>query len=335
MFCNSILGQTMSLATAPSQHFRQKDHSWRTYLALYSRLLWHDKAAVFGLLIILVVVCAAIFAPWLAPHDPAAQNMAATKLPPAWRTIEEQSLGFGEGNSVVEQVTVTTGNPDFLLGTDKLGRDQLSRIIYGARVSVTVAFFGATLACLLGMLIGLIAGYVGGRVDNALMSVINLLLSIPYLVLVIVVAAVLGRGLLNVVLLFGITDAPIFARLTRGEVLRIRHLGYIEAATALGTQTPLVLRKHIVPNLIGPLVTLATFEMSSMIFYEAGLSFLGLSVPESVPSWGNMLSNGREFLLVGMPWLMIYPGLAIAVTSLGLNLFGDWLRDILDPTSRR
>jgi len=325
----------MSLATAAAQRVHQKENSWGAFLVTVSRLLWQDKAAVVGLFIILAVVFAAIFAPWLAPHDPSAQNMAATKLPPAWRTIEERSLGFGEGNSVVEEVTVTAGDPTFPLGTDKLGRDQLSRIIYGARVSVTVAFFGATLACLLGMLIGLLAGYLGGRIDGILMSIINLLLSIPYLVLVIVVAAVLGRGLLNVVLLFAITDAPIFARLTRGEVLRIRQLGYIESATAIGTKMPMVLRKHIIPNLIGPLVTLATFEMSSMIFYEAGLSFLGLSVPESVPSWGNMLSNGREFLLIGMPWLMIYPGLAIAITSLGLNLFGDWLRDVLDPTSRR
>ena len=324
----------MTTITA-EQIINRQAEGWREQVGMTLRLFWRDKAAVVGLLIILIVVFAALAAPWLAPHDPAAQNMAATKLPPAWRTLEERSLGFGEGNSTVEKVTVIQGDPAYLLGTDKLGRDQWSRIIYGARVSVTVAFFGAALAGILGMLIGLVAGYVGGRVDGALMSVINLLLSIPYLVLVIVVAAVLGRGLLNVVLLFGITDAPIFARLTRGEVLRIRRLGYIEAATALGTQAPLILRKHIIPNLIGPLVTLATFEMSSMIFYEAGLSFLGLSVPESVPSWGNMLANGREFLLIGMPWLMIYPGLAIALTSLGLNLFGDWLRDLLDPTSRR
>lgn len=324
----------MATATAGQELYHQEKNRWAEQLGKYLSLLARDKAAVIGLFIILLVVFTALAAPWLAPHDPTAQNMAATKLPPVWRTIEERTLGFGDNNSVVEEVTVITGDPDYLLGTDKLGRDQLSRIIYGARVSVTVAFFGASLALLIGMVVGLIAGYAGGHVDTVLSAIINLLLSIPYLVVVIVVAAVLGRGLLNVVLLFGITDAPIFARLTRGEVLRIRQLGYIEAASATGTTAPTILRKHIVPNLIGPLVTLATFEMSSMIFYEAGLSFLGLSVPESVPSWGNMLSNGREFLLTGMPWLMIYPGLAIAITSLGLNLFGDWLRDILDPTSR-
>ncbi|MCB0144524.1 MAG: ABC transporter permease [Caldilineaceae bacterium] len=325
----------MTITTA-GQEVYQADRSQRgAQFAHYVHLLWRDKAAVVGLCIILLVVIAAIFAPWLAPDDPTAQNMAATKLPPAWRTLEERTLGFGEKGGVVEEVTTIKGDPAHLLGTDKLGRDQWSRIIYGARVSVTVAFFGAVLALFIGMMVGLIAGYAGGHVDNALMAVINLLLSIPYLVLVIVVAAVLGRGLLNVVLLFGITDAPIFARLTRGEVLRIRRLGYIEAANATGSKATSILRRHIVPHLIGPLVTLATFEMSSMIFYEAGLSFLGLSVPESVPSWGNMLSNGREFLLTGMPWLMIYPGLAIALTSLGLNLFGDWLRDVLDPTSRR
>jgi ABC-type dipeptide/oligopeptide/nickel transport system permease subunit len=277
-------------------------------------LLRRDKAAMVGLAIILCFVFVALFAPFLAPHDPLAQNLRATKMPPAWQ----------EG-----------GSWDHVLGTDRLGRDLLSRIIYGARVSLLVGVFGAALACVLGMLAGLVSGYLGGWVDSAIMGAVNLLLSIPYLVLVIVVAAVMGRSLMNVILLFGITASPLFARVTRGEVLRLRHTAFVESTIAVGATPRRVLVRHITPNLTGPLVTLATFEMSAMIFYEAGLGFLGLSVPPNIPSWGNLLAVGRESLLAGMPWLSLYPGLAIAVIALGINLCGDWLRDVLDPRSRR
>lgn len=263
---------------------------------------------------ITVVVIMALFAPLLAPHDPLAQDLRSTKMPPAWR----------EG-----------GSWEHVLGTDRLGRDQLSRIIYGARVSVTVGLLGAGIALALGMLAGMLAGYFGGWLDSILMGLVNLLLAVPYLVLVIVVAALLGRSLLNVILLFGITASPLFARVTRGEVLRLRHSGYVESALCLGATGRRVIFVHMLPNLIGPLVTLATFEMSAMIFYEAGLGFLGLSVPPDVPSWGNLLAVGRESLMAGMPWLTTYPGLAIALTALGMNLFGDWLRDVLDPRLRR
>jgi ABC-type dipeptide/oligopeptide/nickel transport system permease subunit len=283
-------------------------------LLYVAHLLWQDKAAVFGLAIILLLVIAAIFAPQLAPHDPLAQDLRNTKQPPAWH----------EG-----------GEWSHVLGTDRLGRDSLSRIIYGSRVSITVGFFGAALAATIGMIAGLTSGYLGGWVDSVVMGLVNLLLSIPYLVLVIVVAAILGRSLLNVILLFGITASPLFARVTRGEVLRIRNSGYVESARAVGATSGRIIFDHVMPNLIGPLVTLATFEMSAMIFYEAGLGFLGLSVPPHVPSWGNLLAIGRESLLAGMPWLSVYPGLAIALTALGMNLFGDWLRDVLDPRLRR
>ena len=276
--------------------------------------LRRDRPALLGLAIITVVVMMALFAPLLAPHDPVAQDLRSTKMPPAWR----------EG-----------GSWEHVLGTDRLGRDQLSRIIYGARVSVTVGLLGAGIALALGMLAGLLAGYFGGWLDSILMSVVNLLLAVPYLVLVIVVAALLGRSLLNVILLFGITASPLFARVTRGEVLRLRRSGYVESALCMGATGRRVIFDHIMPNLIGPLVTLATFEMSAMIFYEAGLGFLGLSVPPDVPSWGNLLAVGRESLMAGMPWLTTYPGLAIALTALGMNFFGDWLRDVLDPRLRR
>lgn len=280
----------------------------------FFRLMLRDPAGLVGLVLVVLLVVVAVFAPQIAPHDPLAQALTNAKQPPV----------FSDG-----------GSWEFPLGTDRLGRDVLSRIIFGARVSVTVGFLGAAIAVTIGMFVGLIAGFVGGKIDKALMSVVDLVLSVPYLVVVIVVAAVLGRSLVNVVLLFGVTASPIFARTTRGEVLRIRESGYVAAARAAGAKTPRILSQHVMPNLVGPLLTLATFEMSAMIFYEAGLSFLGLSVPPNIPSWGNMLDAGRKSLFTGLPWLSVFPGLAIALAGLSMNLLGDWLRDILDPRIRR
>ena len=273
------------------------ERTFKEKLAYAGRFLWRDKSGVLGMVLFLVVVFAAVFAPQISPYDPLEQNLRDNKMPPAW----------SEG-----------GNWDHPFGTDNIGRDNFSRIVYGARVSLTVGFFGVLIAGSLGLVIGAIAGYMGGRVDAAIMSIINLILSLPYLLFVVFIASVLGRSLINVILIFGITDAPIFARVTRGEVLRMRESGF----------------DHIPPNLIGPLITLATFEMSAMIFYEAGLGFLGLSVPPSIPSWGNMLAAGRKYLQL-YPWIAAFPGLAIMFTSLGMNLLGDWLRDVLDPRLRR
>ncbi len=288
-------------------------HAWWGKLLGAARLLRRDRSGLLGFLMVVTVVFAALFAPILAPHDPLAQALKFSKLPPAW---------------------TAGGNPAFLLGTDNLGRDIFSRIIYGARVSITVSFFGVLIACLLGMLIGLVAGYAGGRVDAILTGGVNLVLALPYLLFVVFIAAVLGRSLLNVILIFGITDAAIFARVTRGEVLRTKESLHVESAISIGARQGRVLSRHILPLLLGPLITLATFEMSGMIFYEAGLSFLGLSVPPSVPSWGNMLASGRQYL-TSAPWIATFPGLAIVFASLGMNLLGDWLRDVMDPRMRR
>lgn len=291
----------------------EEDRSIRARLWYLWRLLWRDKAGLIGLVIFLAIIFCALFAPVLAPHDPLHQDLYASRQPPAW--IEE-------------------GTSEHIFGTDNLGRDIFSRIIYGSRVSIMVGFLGVSIAFSLGIMIGLFAGFKGGRTDNIIMTLTNMVLALPYLVFVVFIAAVLGRSLLNVVLIFGLTNIPIFVRVTRGEVLRLREEGYIEAAISIGQKTPAIIFKHIMPNLIGPLVTLATFEMSAMIFYEAGLGFLGLSVPPTVPSWGNMLAEGRQYLTV-YPWMSIYPGLAIVVTGFSMNLFGDWLRDALDPRLRR
>ncbi len=279
----------------------------------FLRLLARDRAGVIGLILFLLVVFAAIFAPWIAPHDPTQQELKASKLPPAW---------------------MEKGRWDYPLGTDPLGRDLYSRIIYGSRVSLTVGFFGVLIAGGIGLVVGLFAGYVGGRTDSAIMTVVNIVLALPYLLFVVFIAGVLGRSLFNVIMIFGITDAPIFVRVVRGEVLRIRKSVYVEAANSVGVDQSRILFQHILPNLIGPFLTVATFEMSAMILYEAGLGFLGLSVPPDVPSWGNMLEAGRQYLQKYW-WIATFPGLAIMIGSLGMNLLGDWLRDALDPRLRR
>jgi ABC-type dipeptide/oligopeptide/nickel transport system permease subunit len=286
---------------------------FRHQLAYAWRLLWRDKSGLLGVCIFLLLVITAVFAPWIAPYDPLEQHLKDSKLPPAW---------------------VEGGSKDYLLGTDSLGRDLLSRVIYGARVSLTVGFFGVLIAGGLGMVVGLVAGYTGGRVDSIITGLVNVVLGLPYLLFVVFIASILGRSLVNVILIFGITDSPIFARTTRGEVLKMRESGYVESATSAGAGRWRILFDHIMPNLVGPLITLATFEMSAMIFYEAGLGFLGLSVPPSVPSWGNMLAYGRKYLSSD-PWIILWPALAIMITSLGINLMGDWLRDVLDPRMRR
>lgn len=303
----------MTAASPPVRFDEFEEQTWQKRLAYVGRLLRRDRGGMLGTILFVLIVFTAIFAPIIAPHDPLKQNLRAAKQPPAWQ----------EG-----------GSWEHPLGTDTLGRDMFSRIIFGTRVSLTVGFFGVLIAGTLGLVAGLVAGYVGGRVDGVIMAVVNVFLAIPYLVFVVVIAAILGRSLINVILIFGITDSPIFARVTRGEVLRIRESGYVESAVSAGASTGRILFDHILPNLIGPLITLATFEMSAMIFYEAGLSFLGLSVPPSVPSWGNMLQVGRQYLTI-YPWIATWPGVAIAITALAFNLLGDWLRDVLDPRLRR
>jgi len=265
-----------------------------------------------GLALVTLISAAAIFAPWIAPHDPSAANFLAARQPPAWNP---------------------DGSLTYLLGTDQLGQDLFSRIVYGARVSLLVGFLGALTAVSLGVTLGLLAGWFGGWTDRIISSFANLLLAVPYLVLVIVIATVLGRSLVNVILLFGVTSSPVFIRFARGEALRLKQLAFVEAARGLGAGSRVIIPRHLLPNIVGPLATLATFEVSAMIFYEAGLGFLGLSVPPEVPSWGNMLSLGRRFLTTH-PWMAVFPGLAIAITTLGINLLGDWLRDAIDPRSQ-
>jgi ABC-type dipeptide/oligopeptide/nickel transport system permease subunit len=299
-----IMSSNMDNSQTGSLVDQKKEQSWRHNFIYIGKLLARDRAGSLGLVIFLIVMMMAVFSPQLAPYDPLKQNLREAKIPPAWSE---------------------KGSSKHLLGTDNLGRDLLSRIIYGTRVSISVAFFGVLgvlIAGSLGLVIGLVSGYNGGRTDNIIMGGVNLILALPYLVFVVFIAAILGSSLINVVLIFSLTDIPIFVRITRGEVLRMRESGFVESAISLGVKKNRILFSHILPNLIGPLITIATFEMSAMIIYEAGLGFLGLSVPPSIPSWGNMLASGRKYLTF-YPWIAIFPGLAIIFAGLGMNLLGD------------
>jgi peptide/nickel transport system permease protein len=278
------------------------------------RLLPRDIGGIIGITLTTLVILTAVFAEQIAPYGYKEGSRRDARIPPAW--MEE-------------------GTTDHLFGTDVQGWDIFSRIVYGSQVSLTVGIFGAGLASMLGVILGTMAAFFGGIVDTIITGFVNLILSVPYLVLVIVIATIFGRSLVNVILIFGVTGSPVFIRLIRGEVFRIREQEYVLAAQSLGANSLRIMTRHIFPNLAGALITLATFEVSSMIFYEAGLSFLGLSVPPDVPSWGNMVSAGRRFLVTGSnSWIAVFPGLAIAVLSLGINLMGDWLRDVYDPRKR-
>jgi len=273
------------------------------------RRLFKNPAAVAGMLILLAFVLAAVLAPYLAPTDPTAQDLAARLKPP--------------------------GTEGHLLGTDRLGRDILSRLIYGARLSLLVATTSVAIGLLLGLPLGLISGYVGGKLDDFLMRLGDIQLSLPFIVLVIAVMAALGPSLLNTILVLGVTSWVVYARVVRGSVLTLKEQEFALAARALGASTPRILVRHLLPNALPPLIVIATLELARIIVSEAALSFLGLSgVPPEIPSWGQMLADGREVLYFGGWWVATFPGIAISLVVLGINLFGDALAEVLDPRSR-
>lgn len=269
------------------------------------RRLRLNQKAVIGLIMLLTVAAMALFAPQLSPHDPMEQNVNMRLKPP--------------------------GTPGHLLGTDPLGRDILSRIIYGSRVSLLVGIAAVVVAGGVGIVLGTISGYTGGKVDMVIMRLVDLQLSIPILVLALAIVAVLGPSLRNIILVLGITGWVTYARVARGQVLVVRNKEFVEAARALGAPTPRILWKHVLPELWAPLIVVASLQVGSMILAEASLSFFGLGVPPAVPTWGRIAADGRDYLTTSW-WVSTMPGLAIFVTVLGINLLGDWLRDRLDPT---
>ncbi|WP_457637814.1 ABC transporter permease [Oceanithermus sp.] len=273
------------------------------------RRLLRNPAAVAGMLIIGLLLLTAIFAPLLAPHDPTLQDLALRLKPP--------------------------GTEGYLLGTDRLGRDILSRIIYGSRLSLFISVSSVLIGMVIGVPLGLISGYFGGRIDDVLMRLGDIQLSLPFILLVIAIIAALGPSLTNTILTLGVTSWVVYARVVRGSVLSLKEQDFVQAARALGASTRRILTRHLLPNAAGPLIVVATLELARIIVSEAALSFLGLSgVPPEVPSWGQMLADGREVLFFGGWWVATFPGVAISLVVLGINLLGDALGEVLDPRSR-
>jgi len=266
--------------------------------------LWRNKTAIIGLIIISGFFLVAIFAPILSPHDPLETSLYDQIKPPVWH-----------------------------LGTDELGRDTLSRIIYGARVSLTVAIVSVGIAFTLGTLLGCISGYYKGFWDSLIMRIMDMILAFPYLLLAIVVVAYLGPSLENAMMAIGITYVPRFARIVRGSVLEECEKDYVMAARAVGARDWRILFIGILPNCLGPLIVQTTLSMASAILDAAALSFLGLGAQPPTPEWGGMIARSRA-LILRASWVMTFPGIAILLAVLGFNLLGDGLRDALDPRLR-
>ena len=265
-----------------------------------------NRLALAGLVVVVLLAVAAAGAPWLAPADPAKQSLIEKRARPGEK---------------------------FLLGADEFGRDILSRIIYGSRVALLVGLLSVAIALGLGLALGCVAGFAGGWLDVLIMRGVEVLLAFPYLLLAIAVVSALGPGVLNTTIAVGIWGTPTVIRLVRGAVLTARESEYVNAARALGATAGRVLTRHVLRNILPTVIVYSTLFMANAILVEAALSFLGLGVPPPTPSWGLMVSSGRDFLLVA-PHIATVPGLAIMVAVLGFNLLGDGLRDALDPRLR-
>jgi len=266
-------------------------------------------AAGLGTLIVAVVVLAGILAPWITPYDPFAHNLEMRMIPPS----------FMEG-----------GNPAHFFGTDQLGRDILSRVIYGGRLSLPAGLAVVLVAGIIGTAIGALAGWAGGWTDTVISRLTDAALSCPFLILAIALAAFLGPALSNAMIAIGISACPIFVRVARGATMAAKVEDYIEAARAVGNPARRILGVHILPNIAAPVLVQATLTIAGAIIAEASLSFLGLGQQPPAPSWGSMLNSAQRFLEQA-PWLAVFPGLSIFLVVLGFNLLGDGLRDALDP----
>jgi len=262
-----------------------------------------SRAAVFGLAVVGTIVVVAVFAPLLAPHDFSDQQLPKVLLPPFWQA---------------------RADPAYPLGTDHLGRDLLSRIIFGARTSLLVGGGGVLIAGTIGISLGLLAGYFGRAVDDVIMRLVDVQLSFPPIFLVIAIMAVIGQSLLNVVLVLGLVTWVQYARVVRGATLSVKEKDFVEGARAAGAGHARILVRHILPNILPPVVVIATVNVSTLILAEAALSFLGLGVQPPTPAWGTMLAEGREVFRIAW-WTAVFPGLAIVITVLGVNLLGDGL----------
>jgi peptide/nickel transport system permease protein len=277
-----------------------------------ARLVRADPLVVLSAVVLCAVIVCGIAAPLIAPFDPLEQQFADVLKPPGTQ---------GEGGT-------------YWLGTDPLGRDLLSRIIYGARISLLVGVLTVVVRGTLGVLIGLIGGYYGGKVDDLLMRIADIQLTLPFLIVAIAVLVVLGPGLGNLIIVLGLTGWVDFGRVVRSETLSLRQRDFVDAARASGASNAYIIRRHILPNTASVILVISTLQVASVIIAEASLSFLGLGVPALTPTWGKEISEGRDYAAIAW-WLPTFPGVAIFATVLAINILGDWLRDRWDPRLRR
>lgn len=275
-----------------------------TVLSKVYRFLGSSPLVMVAMAVLILFMVIGVFAPWLSPQDPNAQNLAGRLRPP--------------------------GTDGHLLGTDSLGRDVLSRLIHGTRISLMVSFAAVALAAIIGVVVGLVSGYAGRWVDSVVMRVVDAWLAFPFLLLAIAIVAVLGRGVNNIIIALVVTGWVLYARLVRGETLSLREREFVLSARSLGTPPLAIMFKHILPNCLAPIMVVATLEIGIVIVTEASLSFLGLGAAASEPSWGSMLADGRAYVTRAW-WLATLPGLAIFLVVLAVNIMGDALRDALDP----
>lgn len=280
-----------------------------------TRAFLKSKTATFGALVFVLFVLVAILAPVLAPHDPALQDLERRLAPPI-------GLGLEKASAV------------FPLGNDNLGRDILSRLLVGSRVSLAVGVSTILLASSVGSLLGAVAGFYRGLLDNVVMRIVDVWMAFPSLLLAIAFGAALGPGLGNLVLALSLTIWVVYCRVVRAEVLSIRERDYVLAARAVGAGDLRIILRHVFPNILAPILIISSLQMGTVIIAEASLNFLGIGVQSSVPTWGGMLSDGREYMRQAW-WLATFPGVAISIVVLGVNLLGDGLRDTLDPRLRR
>jgi peptide/nickel transport system permease protein len=273
------------------------------------RTLWKFRAGALGLIIVLGVSAAAIFADVLSPHDPYDQEVVNRLTPPMW---------------------AQKGKPDHVLGTDPVGRDVLSRLIHGGRVSLATGVAAVLIAAMIGVALGLFGGFYGGKVDSVINNLVNVMMAFPFMLLALTAVAVMGPSFRNLVIVLGVTGWPIYARVVRAETYTLKALEFVTSAQAMGFSSLRIIARHIFPNLLNTIIVTSSLEVARMIIQESFLSFLGLGVQPPTPSWGGMLGEGRTYMLTH-PWLATFPGIAIFVTTLGINLLGDGLRDVLDP----
>jgi ABC-type dipeptide/oligopeptide/nickel transport system permease subunit len=304
------------------------------------RKVFAHRSAAIGLALVALALLTALLAPLLAPHDPVAQNRSVSGKPPGTTAFSEEITYTDSG---------AFSNPDrFLLGTDINGRDILSRVIYGARISLLVGVVATLLNLLLGMLVGTLAGYYGGWVDTLLMRITDIFFAFPSILLAIIILATLNHpevrstlgsvlgadpGIWGLFIALGLTGWTGIARIIRGQVLALKEREFVEAARAVGCSHARIMLVHLVPNCLAPVIVVGTLQVAYNILSEAGLSFLGLGIQPPLASWGGMLADARPYL-GSLPWWGIFPGVALALTVLGFNLFGDGLRDLLDPRLR-